>query len=90
MSRRLRVAFPGAVYHVTSRGDRCEPIYRDDEDRVAYLEVIAPAMDRFDAGAGLLPDGQPLPLGNAYRTSQPVAVDATRQWRVHAGVQPAS
>ena len=49
MSRPLRIEFPGAVYHVTSRGDRREPIYRDDEDRVAQLEVIALAMDRFDA-----------------------------------------
>ena len=47
--RPLRIEFLDAVYHVTSRGDRREPIYRDDEDRVAQLEVIALAMDRFDA-----------------------------------------
>jgi putative transposase len=49
MSRPLRIEFPGAVYHVTSRGDRREPIYRDDEDRTTQLEIIARAMDRFDA-----------------------------------------
>lgn len=49
MSRPLRIEFPGAVYHVTSRGDRREPIYRDDEDRGAHLAVIAQAMERFDA-----------------------------------------
>ena len=49
MSRPLRIEFPGAVYHVTSRGDRREPIYRDDDDRLAQLDVIAHAMDRFDA-----------------------------------------
>jgi putative transposase len=49
MSRPLRIEFPGAVYHVTSRGDRREPIYRDDIDRMAHLDVIAQAMDRFDA-----------------------------------------
>ena len=49
MSRPLRIEFPGAIYHVTSRGDRREPIYRDDEDRTTHLEVIAQAMDRFDA-----------------------------------------
>lgn len=49
MSRPLRIEFPGAVYHVTSRGDRREPIYRDDEDREAHLAVIAQAMERFDA-----------------------------------------
>ena len=49
MSRPLRIEFPGAIYHVTSRGDRRELIYRDDVDRVAHLEVIAQAMSRFDA-----------------------------------------
>jgi putative transposase len=49
MARPLRIEFPGAIYHVTSRGDRREAIYRDDGDRLAQLEVIAQAMDRFDA-----------------------------------------
>lgn len=49
MSRPLRIEFPGAVYHVTSRGDRREPIYRDDVDRHIHLEVLAQALDRFDA-----------------------------------------
>jgi REP element-mobilizing transposase RayT len=41
--------FPGAAYHVTSRGDRRESIYQDDADRTAQLEIIGQAMDRFDA-----------------------------------------
>ncbi len=41
MSRPLRIEFPVAVDHVTSRGDRREPIYRDDADRVAQTEVVA-------------------------------------------------
>jgi len=49
MSRPLRIEFPGAIYHVTSRGDRCEPVYRDDEDRIAQLDIVGVAMDRFDA-----------------------------------------
>lgn len=49
MSRPRRIEFPGAIDHVTSRGDRREPIYRDDIDRNAQLDVIAQAMDRFDA-----------------------------------------
>jgi putative transposase len=49
MSRPLRIEFPGAVYHVTSRGDRREPIYRDEVDRQMQLDVLAQAMDRFDA-----------------------------------------
>ena len=37
------------AYHVTSRGDRREPIHCDDDDRLAHPDAIAHAMDRFDA-----------------------------------------
>ncbi len=33
MPRKLRVQYPGAIYHVMSRGDRSERIYLDDVDR---------------------------------------------------------
>ena len=49
MARPLRVEFPGALYHVTSRGDSRESIFVDDEDRAALLTVLAVALDRFDA-----------------------------------------
>ncbi len=51
MARPLRIEFPGAVYHVTSRGDRREDIFTDDEDRHGLLEVVAQALSRFDAEA---------------------------------------
>jgi putative transposase len=47
MSRPLRIEFPGAVYHVTSRGDRREAIYGDDADRVQFLNVLEQALRRF-------------------------------------------
>lgn len=49
MSRPLRIEFEGAVYHVTSRGDRREPIFVDDDDRGRLLQIVGHAMDRFDA-----------------------------------------
>ena len=49
MSRPLRIEFPGAVYHVTSRGDRRESIFADDEDRVALLAIVEQGLERFDA-----------------------------------------
>ena len=45
MARPLRIEFPGAVYHVTSRGDRREPIFVDDDARRALLEVLASGLD---------------------------------------------
>ncbi len=41
MSRPLRIEFAGALYHVTSRGDRRESIFVYDEDRRALLSVMA-------------------------------------------------
>lgn len=49
MARPLRIEFPGAIYHVTSRGDRREPIFLDDVDRESLIAVLATGMSRFDA-----------------------------------------
>lgn len=51
MSQPLRIEFPCAIYHVTLRGDRREPIFDDDRDRQAFLEIVGTALDRFDAYA---------------------------------------
>jgi putative transposase len=48
MSRPLRLQFPGALYHVTSRGDGREPIYLDDTDRRAFLAVLSQVCERYD------------------------------------------
>jgi putative transposase len=40
MTRPLRLEFPGALYHVTSRGDRRGSIFHDDRDREAWLDVL--------------------------------------------------
>lgn len=43
MARKLRIQFPGAIYHVMSRGDRREDIFRDDFDRESFLKTLADA-----------------------------------------------
>ena len=43
MARKLRVEYPGAIYHVMNRGDRREPIFKDDEDRVQFVATLAEA-----------------------------------------------
>jgi REP element-mobilizing transposase RayT len=40
MARPLRLEFSGAVYHVTARGDRCEAIFLDDQDRQRFLGLL--------------------------------------------------
>lgn len=49
MARPLRIEFPGAIYHVTSRGDRRDDIFADDTDRRTFLAVLAQAAQRFEA-----------------------------------------
>ena len=48
MARPLRIELAGGLYHVTSRGDRREAIYRDDVDRTAWLELFGEVSERFN------------------------------------------
>jgi REP element-mobilizing transposase RayT len=40
MARKLRIQYPGAIYHVMNRGDRRERIFSDDQDRQRFLETL--------------------------------------------------
>jgi len=40
MARKLRIQYPGAVYHVINRGDRREAIFCDDVDRQRFIETL--------------------------------------------------
>ena len=48
MARPIRIEYAGALYHVTSRGDRREDIFVDDEDRIIWLEVFSQVCCRFN------------------------------------------
>ena len=48
MARPLRIEYAGALYHVTSRGDRREDIYFDDDDRDIWLALFARVCSRFN------------------------------------------
>jgi len=40
MARPLRIQYPYAVYHITSRGNERKKIYLDDSDRKKFLEIL--------------------------------------------------
>jgi len=40
MARKIRVQYAGAVYHVMSRGNQGNPIFRDDRDRERFVETL--------------------------------------------------
>ena len=48
MARPLRLEFAGALYHITSRGDRREDIYRGNGDREQWLEILGQVCKRFN------------------------------------------
>ena len=41
MPRQLRIEYPGAIYHLMSRGDRREAIYQHDVDRQDFIKTLA-------------------------------------------------
>jgi hypothetical protein len=43
MARPLRIEFPGALYHLTARGNAQQPSFRDVQDRRAFLRVLEKA-----------------------------------------------
>jgi N12 class adenine-specific DNA methylase len=40
MTRPLHLEFAGALYHLTARGDRQEPIFEDVQDRLVFLDLL--------------------------------------------------
>lgn len=42
VARKLRIEYPGAVYHIINRGDRREAIFQDDTDRHRFLQTLRP------------------------------------------------
>jgi hypothetical protein len=40
MLRQIRIEYPGAIYHVMSRGDRREAIVCEDGDRELWVRTL--------------------------------------------------
>ncbi len=47
MAKPLRIEYPGAYYHVMSRGNRQENIFKNDYDREKFLDYLAILSERF-------------------------------------------
>lgn len=47
MARPLRIEFPGALYHVTARGNARQDIFLNDEDRQQFLKILERVVSRF-------------------------------------------
>jgi REP element-mobilizing transposase RayT len=48
MARPLRIEYPDAVYHITSRGNEKKAIFKDDSDREIFLKTLAQVNKRYN------------------------------------------
>ena len=48
MARPQRLEFPGAIYHVTSRGNEQQDIFADAEDREFFLSILSKVVHRYN------------------------------------------
>ena len=49
MARPLRITFPGAFYHITSRGNEQKVVFKSKRDREKFLEYLESATRRYAA-----------------------------------------
>lgn len=49
MARPLRIEYPGALYHVTSRGNEQKDVYKNRRDREQFLSYLESAAERYGA-----------------------------------------
>gem|GEM_PF-5107411 len=66
MARPLRIEYEGAVYHITSRGNAREAVFRDDQDRENILKeshLLEPVACNLDVVLA----GSPLPAYAAFK-----------------------
>jgi len=47
MVRPLRIQYEGALYHITCRGNEKRDIFKDDPDRVRFLEILRHSVDTY-------------------------------------------
>jgi REP element-mobilizing transposase RayT len=49
MARPLRIAYPGAYYHITARGNEQKDVFKSRRDREKFLEYLSSATQRYGA-----------------------------------------
>ena len=47
MARPIRIEYPGAYYHVTSRGNARERIFDNESDYEAFIEILAESVNKY-------------------------------------------
>jgi REP element-mobilizing transposase RayT len=47
MARPLRIQFPGAIYHITTRGNEKRPIFFEERDYLKLIEILSEAKTKY-------------------------------------------
>jgi REP element-mobilizing transposase RayT len=92
MARPLRVTFPGAFYHLTSRGNERKAVFKSLRDREKFFEYLQSVTQRYDAGihAYCLMDNLyhlllEMPAGNLSRIMRHINGAYTTSFKVKGG-----
>ncbi|MEW5952044.1 MAG: transposase [Elusimicrobia bacterium] len=48
MSRKNRISYPGACYHIINRGNNGENIFLDDSDRIKFFQILIKYRNKFN------------------------------------------
>ncbi len=48
MARPLRIQYPGALYHITSRGNAGQKIYNNKNDYLLFLDELKNVIDDYN------------------------------------------
>jgi REP element-mobilizing transposase RayT len=48
MARPLRIEYAGAIYHITSRGNEKQPVFKDAVDREMFLDIFSQVNERYN------------------------------------------
>jgi hypothetical protein len=91
-----QIEYPGAVYHVLNCGNRREPVFRDDQDRMIFLTALGEAcqtsylgrqrppwlrVDRLLGEHGILKDSRAGRRQFARQMEERRRVAKTREWQ---------
>jgi putative transposase len=89
VSRPLRIEFPGALYHITSRGNDRAAIFLVDSDRHQFLETLGEVVGRCGWRCHaycLMTNHYHLVVENT--AGEPLGRNAPRQRALHPALQP--
>jgi hypothetical protein len=84
MARPLRIEFEDAIYHLCTRDNARQMIFRDERGYARFLELLGESAQRFEAAIlCFVLMGKPFSFGGANALTESVALDALAAGFLH-------